>query len=263
MHGIKSLKKELDKIKNKLALLNKLLALKQDKAKREMEKDTEKVKETEDKMDKVKKDIDKLLGWRSPAPLQGPAFGCNFSFSSPVMRSLNDYISWCEIPLINTASGINLRGIYQINPLFAAGLGYESFVSSTSGDTAGGTLTFDLTANGPFAIFVYNIPQDTMPFWLSANLEIGSYFARYREKENGYEPTGTSTATGFKIGVNAEYPIAQNTSFVFGTSYRSLTFNEFTDSDGNEIKYVPAYGDESATADFSGLGLEFGIMVRL
>ncbi len=271
-NGIRGLKNELNKIKNKLDLLKKLLALKQEKSSREMQKDEEGVKKADEGINETKRAIDRLIGWRSPTPPQGFGFGLSYISSGVGMGMINGYIDVInggglmieEVPKIHYVSGWGAKVFYQYTPLLAFGIGYENFGVSASGRSGFGVYKMEIAGDGILAIVSANLPQDVVPsLWISGNLEIGSYNSGYKETDVGSViAKGNSTATGFNIGAKAEYPINNNVSFALGINYKSLTFERYTDSDGNTVKETIAPFDPIKT-DFSGLGFDAGFQIRI
>jgi len=265
-NGLRGLKGELEKIKNKLDLLKKLLALKQQKT---VEQDKEKIDKIDKEIDDTKRDIDRLIYRIPPSPPGGFGFGLSYINSGAGMGMINGYIDVIngggmvkEVPKINYVSGWGAKVIYQYTPIIAFGIGYEDFGVSTSGQSGFGDYKMDIAANGILAIVSAYLPQDVVPLWISGNLEIGSYNSSYKEIDVGSViAKGSGTGTGINIGIKAEYPFNDNASFTFGTNYKSLTIDRYTDASGNTVTETIAPFDP-IKADFSGLGLEAGFLVR-
>jgi outer membrane murein-binding lipoprotein Lpp len=195
-----------------------------------------------------------------------------YMFSMVSMAQVNDYLHWINnnyngnISDLDSGQGLCVDIFYQVNNTLGFGLGYEHLAGSADGTITNpwpppGTLKHgqDLSYDGFLGQASFTLPPVISGLDIRTTLGAGLYLAHYKETENGYEVTGNGTGFGFKVGLRANYSFTNFAGICGQVSYRGIKINSFTDSAGDKLRYIPAYGGSDIEADFSGLGFSAGL----
>jgi predicted nucleic acid-binding Zn-ribbon protein len=192
---------------------------------------------------------------------------CMFS-----MAQVNDYLHWINnnysgnISDLDSGQGLCVDIFYQVNNTLGFGLAYEHLAGSADGTISNpwpppGTLKHgqDLSCDGFLGQAAFTLPPMISGLDIRTTLGAGLYLGHYKETENGYEVAGNGSGLGFKVGLRVNYSFVKFAGICGQASYRGIKVNAFTDSAGDRLRYIPAYGGADIKADFSGLGFSAGL----
>lgn len=183
-------------------------------------------------------------------------------FSKPKMDNINSYFDYLnatwtgDIDAVDQSTGFWISGMYHSSTNFAFGLDFVHHSLSTSGtlQEPGSNYSSDLSFSGIAVTINYNIDISSS-FLITISGGLGPQWSDYKEIENTFEVSGSSSIIGFQTSFNLTYYFSSTFGATAGFGYRAAKFDDY----GVEF-FQPS--NSQVQLDFSGSFSRIGIKIR-
>lgn len=183
-------------------------------------------------------------------------------FSKPKMDNINSYFDYLNttwngnIDAVDQSTGFWISGMYHSGTNFAFGLDFTHHSLSASGalQVPGSSYTSDLSFSSIAVTINYDIPISSS-FLMTISGGLGPQWSDYKEIENTFEVSGSSSIIGFQTSFNLTYYFSPSFGATAGFGYRAAKFDDY----GVEF-FQPS--NSNVQLDFSGSFSRIGIKIR-
>ena len=189
--------------------------------------------------------------------------GVQVGLARPSMRAVDRYTDWiastfpARLPAMDEAVDGGVQFDCAIDNDWRVGVAWRGGRADTSGTVAGQRFGIAASFSGGELLVARRLVRSTTGINLDALTAVGLYRSSYRESEGEWRVRGSDRAPGFRIGVEASWPVSSTLELFARVEHLWLRFDDYRDA-GGRISFVSP-GAPRATVDFSGPALGVGV----